>query len=692
MGVVYKAEDTKLKRTVALKFLPLHATAGNDEKARFEHEAQAAAALDHPNICTVYEINEADGQTFIAMAYVEGHSLQDVVGGQNLVPLPDILNYATQIAEGLQAAHEKEIVHRDIKPANILITEKGHVRITDFGLAKLAGRTQITKEGTSMGTVAYMSPEQTQGSEVDHRTDIWALGAVLFEMITGRQPFEGDYEQAVMYSIMNENPEPPTALRTGVPMELERIIQKCLAKKPNERYQNVSDILVDLKGLEKSLEFGISKTQKSVAGAMQTGRSQRIASAKKWLMVGIPTLLVSFGLAAYQFLRNDEPTTALSNKKSIAVLPFENLSADKENEYFSDGITEDIISRISKISDLRVISRTSVMQYKKSNKTIKQIADELNVATILEGSVRRSDNQVRIVAQLIDAKNDENLWSQTYDRELKQIFVIQSEVAHQIGKALQARLSPQEAQLMARQPTEDLEAYTLYLKSRHHFLKYTEEGFRVGLDLAQQAIERDPGYAIAYAGLAEAYYRAASLYVSSSEALPKAKEAALKAFELDETVVQACVALAVVTYRYDYNWDDAEKLFKRALQLNPGDATAHEEYGSNFLMSQGRFVEAIAQLKHALNLDPYSAAINMKLQMTYYYQGEYQLSVQQADYILSLNPDYAASHLIRGIALQELGRTGEAIASIEKAIQTGYREDLANAYLLIAYFRANDLT
>ncbi|MFQ5676096.1 MAG: serine/threonine protein kinase, partial [bacterium] len=320
MGVVYKAKDTKLKRKVALKFLPLQTMAGEEEKARFEHEAQAAAALDHPNICTVHEINEADGQTFIAMAYVEGQSLHELIIDNCQLTIINCLDYAIQIAEGLQAAHEKEIVYRDIKPANILITEKGQVRITDFGLAKLAGRTQLTKEGTAMGTVAYMSPEQTQGVDVDHRTDIWALGAVIYEMITGQQPFVGDYEQAVIYSIMNEDPEPPTALRTGVPMELERIVLKALAKEPDERYQRVDEMLVDLKGVQKALESGVSQT-KARAGAApkpasdQMAETQRISKISKTVpLVAIPILLITLGLAGYHFLaKTDIDTPAINS-------------------------------------------------------------------------------------------------------------------------------------------------------------------------------------------------------------------------------------------------------------------------------------------------------------------------------------------------------------------------------------------
>ncbi len=672
MGVVYKARDAKLKREVAIKFLPRQIAANEEERERFKIEAQAAAALNHPNIATIHNIEEHDGEMFIVMEYIEGQELREIVGAYNHTPLPmdDVFSYATQIASGLQAAHEKGITHRDIKSSNIMVTDKGQVKIMDFGLAKVHGSAQFTKVGTTLGTTAYMSPEQARGEAVDHRTDIWAFGVVLYEMLTGAFPFRGDYEQAVIYSILNEKPE----LTDQIPPAFRKFLQKTLAKKPGERYQNAQALLADLRGLNAAPTATLTG---SITGPALKGK----------ILFAIAGIAVIAILTMFVLFMSGE-TTDTSDRKSIAVLPFENLSADAENEFFSDGITEDIISQLAKISDLRVISRTSVMLYKKRTKSVKQIADELNVATILEGSVRRSGDQVRIVAQLIDAKNDEHLWTETYDREMRQIFAIQSEVAHQIGAALEARLSPREEQLLSQQPTESLEAYTFYLKSRHHFLKYTREDMEEGVSLAKKATEHDPSFALAYVGLAEAYYRAASIFIPSNEAMPKAREAALKAIELDNTVASAYVALGVVAYRYELKWQEAEEHFKRALSLNPGDATAHEEYGSYFLMAQGRFDEAIKELKIALQLDPYSAIVNTKLQMTYLFRGDYLLSVEQADYTQSIRP-YALSQLIRGAALQELGRTDEALVSYKKAIELGFSSNIVRAYQVITYFSSN---
>ncbi len=487
MGVVYKAEDTKLDRFVALKFLPAHMSQDAENKKRFIHEAKAASALDHANICTIYEIDETeDGQMFIAMACYEGESLKDRIESGPL-PIDEALEIAIHTARGLAKAHSKEIVHRDIKPANILLTEDGVVKIVDFGLAKLAGRTQLTKEGTSMGTVAYMSPEQTQGIAVDHRTDIWALGALIYEMVSGRQPFEGDYEQAVMYSIMNEAPEPITGLRTGVPMELERIINKALAKDPKERYQYIDEKLVDLQSLQKQNESGGGKTKVQPAG-MKSGPKKRLYLYSAVFLVSILAIF-----AGLRFLQTDNAAI-----DSIMVLPLQNYSGEPEQEYFVDGMTEALITELSKISGLRVISRTSSMRYKNTDKTPPEIAGEINVGALVEGSVLRDGGRVRITAQLIDARADKHLWAENYDRDLENILQLHTEVARAIAKQVQIKLTPRDEARLARAETVDPEVYQLYLRGRYFWSQFTEESLIKSIEYFEQAIARAPNYALAY--------------------------------------------------------------------------------------------------------------------------------------------------------------------------------------------------
>jgi len=449
MGIVYKAEDTRLKRLVALKFLPPSIIASEAEKARFIYEAQAAAALNHPNICTIHEIDEAEGHLFIAMEFVEGQSLKEKVASGPAIPLinveekagqvASVIDIAIQIAEGLQAAHEKQITHRDIKPANIMITEKGQAKIMDFGLAKLAGRSALTKEGTTMGTVAYMSPEQGRGEEVDHRTDIWSFGVVLYEMITGQLPFKSEYDQAVIYSIMNVEPKPmiPTASgRTGVLIELERIANKALAKKINLRYQNVEDLLVDLKALQIQEKSGVPSQPSPKPSARKPLRRYG----------GVAGLVILLVAAALFFWPKKQPQETLT---SIAVLPFRDMSPQKDQEYFCDGMTEEILTRLSKLRELKVIARTSVMRYKATGKSIKEIGAELGVATILEGSIRKEGDDIRVTVQLIKVEDESHLWAENYKKKLAGVFDLQDEVSQTIAQALQVTLTPNKISALA---------------------------------------------------------------------------------------------------------------------------------------------------------------------------------------------------------------------------------------------------
>ena len=488
MGMVYKAIDKKLDRIVALKFLAPHLVSNDESRRRFIREAKAAAALQHPNICTVYEIDEVDGQTFIAMAYLDGQELsQEIESGP--LKVERLLELTEQVARGLQEAHSKGVVHRDIKPANIMVTVQGQAVLMDFGLAQLAhGGSKLTKEGTSVGTSAYMSPEQTSGEKLDLRTDVWALGVVLYEMATGQAPFQGHYEQAILYSILHEAPEPITAVRTGVPPELERIVNKCLAKRAGERYQTVSDLLADLSALKRGTESGVGTRPSS--GAKDA-------------------------------------------RPSIAVLPFENRSRGDEDEYFSDGISEDITSALGKVERLHVAPRSMAFQFKGKRPTHREVGAVLNVGHVLEGSVRRSGNRVRINVELIAIEEGYQVWSERYDRVMEDVFEIQDEISQAIVEKLKVKLVGREKELLAKRYTENLQAYNLCLRGRYYWYRRTAETIQKAIGFYEQALAEDPDYALAHSGLADCHSSLGFYGVlSPAEARSRAEAAASKALEI----------------------------------------------------------------------------------------------------------------------------------------------------------------
>ncbi len=685
MGEVYKAEDTKLKRQVALKFLPRQMTADPEARERFAREAQAAAALNHPNIVTVHEIGKHEGQVFIAMEYVEGQTLKELISGSvgaihesplpitpHPLPITQVIEIATQIASGLAAAHEKGIVHRDIKPQNILVDKDNHVKILDFGLAKLKGVSSLTKESSTLGTVHYMSPEQTTGKEVDHRTDIWSLGVVLYEMLTGAPPFKGDYEQAVIYSILNEEPARVTAIQKNIPPEFDRILDKALAKEPEERYQHVDDLRVDLRHLKRD-----SRPERRTA---TTAPLRKIRRRRIWWILTPVVLLAA--LAAFLFLvpkhkpiappAEKSPETARSEwVNSIAVLPFKNLSDSKEDEYFSDGVTEDIIAQLSKISSLKVISRTSIMRFKETSKSVPEIGRELNVGTVLEGSVRRAGDQVRIVAQLIDARDEGHLWAETYDHEMKQIFAVQSDVAQKIASALRARLSPVEKERIEKKQTENMEAYQLYLKGRFFMSKRTIADLRKAADCFNQAVEKDPRYTLAYAGLASAHALLPYYGASQQENHPRALAAGLKAQELDPDLAEVHSVLGYIReIRFEFTLAETEYL--RAIELDPNYPTARHWY-STFLRRNGRLDEALAEARRALELDPLSLIIMTNLAQTLLTMRKYEQTVEQCRRIIDLDSDFPWSYLFLGMTAEMRGEYDAAIAEYEKAARlSGY--------------------
>jgi serine/threonine protein kinase/tetratricopeptide (TPR) repeat protein len=627
MGVVYKAQDTKLKRTVALKFLTPQALGGEEEKTRFIQEAQAAAAFNHPYIATIFEIDEVEGDTFIAMEYLDGQSLREKIKAGPL-KVDEALEIAIQVAEGLQEAHDKGITHRDIKSGNIMITSKGQAKIMDFGLAKLAGAVQLAKAGTTMGTAAYMSPEQASGKEVDHRTDIWSLGVVLYEMLTGQLPFKSEYEQAVIYSILNEEPKPMSGLRRGVPMELERIMNKALAKKPDERYQHIKNMLIDLSMLRKKLE---SKTLK-------------------------------------------EKVSATKPQPSIAVLPFTNLSADSEQEYFCDGMAEEIINALTHVEDLRVVARTSAFAFKGKDEDIREIGRKLNVEALLEGSVRKAGSRVCITAQLVNVADGYHLWSEKYDRNIgalccpEDIFVIQDEISLAIVDNLKVKLLGKEKAKLMKRHTEDLDAYSLYLKGRYFWNRRTEESLRKAVQYFEQALERDSGYALAYAGLADSYVLLAEYgFLPPNDVFPKAKAAVTKALEIEETLTEAHTSLAYIKTLSDWDWMGAEKEFRQAIEFNPSYTTAHQWYGEHLTM-KGQYTEAIAELKRAQELDPLSLIIGVVSAVTLFCgTRQYDQVIEKCQKVLEMDPNFGGAFNVLGMVYREKAMYEEAIEAFQKA-------------------------
>lgn len=698
MGVVYKAEDTKLKRTVALKFLPPGLTRDPEAKERFSTEARAAAALEHQHICNIYEIAEAEDRVFIVMSYFEGQTLREKIDAGPLT-IDEALKIARQAAKGLQAAHEKGILHRDIKSDNIMVTVKGRTKILDFGLAKLKGQTQITKEGSTLGTAAYMSPEQARGAEVDHRTDIWSLGVVLYEMITGQLPFKGDYEQAVIYSIMNEAPEPLTSLRTGVPMELERIVNKALAKDPAERYQHADDLMVDLKKLQKNSEPGMSASGKTV----------RVEPSKqpmtKWVIGAVAMILVL--LLGFWFLSNKQPPKPpavesgekpkTAQRKKIVILPFENLGSP-EDKFFADGMTEEITSRLAVVSGLGVISRTSAVQYDRKGKTLKQMGEDLGVDYVLEGTVRwdrakrqaghRPGLQVRVTPQLIRVSDDTHLWSERYDRDIEDIFEVQSEIAehviHHLGVTL---LEPEQRTLKAR-PTKNIDAYNAYIRGiefwRHAIIE--KEPMQLSIQMLKRAVELDPGFTLAYVKLTmvhSLFYHMG--YDRTKERISKAKAALDRARQLQPELPEVFMALGVYHYWCHREYQQALDAFSVARKGLPNEPLILS-YVAYIQRRQGRFREAIDNLKTAVELDPQNSRFHFELGNTYLFLKKYSQAESSFDRAISLSPDQVAPYGLKAANYRAWkGDLGKARTTLERMPQKNDDDSIYFWYLQELY-------
>ncbi len=673
MGVVYKAEDTRLHRTVALKFLSSQALGSEEEKTRFIHEARAAAALNHPHICTIHEIDEHDEHQFIAMEYIEGESLKDRIE-RGPLKLEEAGNIAVQIADGLSEAHKKGIVHRDIKSANIMFNERGDVKIMDFGLAWSPGRAQLTREGTTLGTVAYMSPEQARAEEADHRTDLWSFGVVLYEMVAGRTPFTGDYEQAIIYSILNSEPEPLTAIRTDVLPGLERIVSRCLSRDPAERYQTAADLAADLRRFQRhgSTQNWQTRVEEAKSRRIRSKRQKPLMDLRLWLFLLIVPALVVITVTVIvprYFSPAEKPT--VPERKMLAVLPFENLGPPEE-EYFADGITEEMIARLARIEGLGVIARTSVLRYKETEQTIAEIGKELGVDFILEGTIRwqrisDSQSQVRITPQLIKVSDETHLWAEVYQRDITDIFTIQSEIADHVAGALDITLLVPASKKHTASPTDNPEAYRAYLEGRFWWNKRSAEGFDRAIELFDEAIRIDPDYALAYSGKAECYCMLAMHGAKPGGLILKARQAAEKALTIDRTLPEAYTSLAWIQFFYEWDWQTSEVHFKQALSLDPGYATAYNWYAAS-LACVGRFEEAIKHMEQAHRLDPGNLIINRDLGIIYSWAGMLDESAEQLRKTIEMDPSFKPAYMSLGRVYLEKGMYDDAIAEMKKGI------------------------
>ena len=710
MGEVYLAYDNKLERKVALKILPAAVASNRDRMERFIREAKSAAALSHPNIAQIHEIGEHDGIHYIVMEFIDGVTLRDKIHREH-TELRKLLRYLQHTAEGLAKAHAAGIVHRDLKPDNLMITADGHAKILDFGLAKLleqqavsagdssavatAVMPQHSTPGTVMGTVGYMSPEQALGKskEIDQRSDIFSFGCILYEAVAGHKAFEGNDTIDTLNKIIREPVRPLSDFRPDVPSHLQRIVRRCLAKDPEDRYQTIKDVGIELRELRRELDTGLESDttipSPSVAGsAISTAPvsssslpSTSISSAeyiafglKKHKLAAAIVLLVLvmvvLGLGLYLRARNTE-----SAIDSVAVLPFENRSNDPETEYLSDGLAESLIYRLSQLPNLKVSPTSSVMRYKGKGTDVKTIASELGVSAVMNGRIAQRGDSLAISVELIDARNNKLIWGEQYDRKMSDLLATQREIATTVTQKLQLKLAGDDTKGVTKRYTENTEAYQLYLKGRFYWNKRDLESLRKAIEQFKGAAEKDPNYALAYVGIADCY--AVLPYYGgtpSSEVLPQAKAYALRALEIDDSLGEAHTSLGYVNTLL-WNWTEGEKELKRGIELNPNYATAHKWYG-NHLGALGRLDEALVEYKRAQELEPLSLIIGNNIAEVYLQKGDLTAAMDQCQRTIELDQNWYWSRQLLGLVYLKQGRNNEALAEAERSVELSKRDNV----------------
>lgn len=689
MGEVYLAQDTSLDRKVAIKVLPDESVPDEQARKRLMREARAAATLDHSNICSIYEVGEVDGRSFIVMQYVDGETLFARMKKTPLT-LSETLSIANQIAAALAEAHAHGVIHRDIKPGNIIVNARGQAKVMDFGLAKSMPRaldseaetqSMLTTPGTIIGTLPYMSPEQVRGEEVDRRSDIFSFGTMLYEMVSGKQPFVSTSAAATASAILTHEPLPLIRFAPDVPDELQRIVRKCLEKDRQQRYQSVRDLEIDLENIRRQYES--SRSQPSLPGVSTPTLPAQPMPAKflqsRRVLVGAFALIALTGAALFYFFVFDRRATpAVAAIQSLAVLPLGNLSGDSAQEYFADGMTEALTTELARLGALRVISRTSAMQYKGARKSLPEIAKELNVDGIVEGSVLRSGQRVKIDVKLIRAGVDQHLWAESYVRDLTDILVLQSEVARDIAKQVQIKLSASDTARLATPTKVNPEAHDAYLRGRFHWSKGEREDLETARKYFEEALQKDPQFAPAYAGLAD-YYSVLPFYSNArpDDVFPKAKENVTKALQLDNSLAEAHGTKAYISTYYDWDWQTAQQEFQQALALNPNDGTIRHRY-SRYLSSVGRVQEALAEIERARLLDPSDLVIKANVGVIYFFDRQYDKAIEELKKVLRDHPDFSTAHWGLGLAHAQRGNYDEALAELEKAAQRRGTNSLAS--------------
>ena len=693
MGVVYKAEDIRLGRYVCLKFLPERLSKDHPAVERFRREARAASSLNHPHICTIYDVDEHDGQSFIVMEFLEGQTLKHRIAGRPL-DIERVPEYGHQMADALEAAHAKAIIHRDIKPANIFLTERGQIKLLDFGLAKLmperkgvaslshAGTAfntttqdpHLTSTGVSMGTVAYMSPEQVRGEELDERTDLFSLGLVLYEMATGRQAFLGNTSGVVFEAILNRSPTPATRLNPAISPQLEQIINKALEKDRALRYRTAADLSADLQRLKRD-------TDSARAFQITSGTPSEQPTKRRWIHFawsGVLALaLLLFSLNVGHLRDRVLHGSSQGRIDSIAVLPFSNASNDPKTEYLSDGITESLINSLSQLPNLSVTARNTVFRYTGQPTDPQKLGHDMGVRAILTGRLIQNGDELMISVSLEDVRESRQIWGEQYNRKLSNLVSLQQEIAADIYGRLRPKLEGEDRKLLARRPTENVEAYQLYLQGLFYWNKWTEADFKKAADYFTQAVQKDPRYALSYAGLADTYSLLGDAgYLPPSEAWPKAKAAAMQALEIDDTLAEAHTSLALVKEHFEWDWTGAETEFRRAIELNPNSATAHHWYG-DYLANMGRQEEGLRETKRARELDPLSLIINTTLGWQFYLARRNDQAIDQLRQVLDIDPKFTLARRILEEVYAQSGKHKEAVEEREKVLSLSGSPELA---------------